>query len=299
MSGRIEAALWRLATGILAALSRLPMPLLYLISSAMAWLARCVVRYRRGVVRGNLAACFPDFTPAERLKIEREFYRNFADYIVETLKLLTISPERMRRLITFTGLENVNDPLSRGQSVIAYFSHTFNWEWATAFPLAEGGVDAVFSQVYRPLRNKAFDRLMLRMRGRFGSVSLPKATVLRSLLRYRAEGCLTVTGFMSDQKPSHGDPTCKLMFLNRPTAMITGTETLATKLRLEPVYFDLVRVSRGHYRLDVKKMTPTREDMEQPFPLTRLYARMLQQSITRRPASWLWTHNRWKYPVTL
>ena len=42
------------------------------------------------------------------------------------------------------------------------------------------------------------------------------------LIRLRRDGMLNVTGFMSDQKPSHGDPALPLMFLNRPTAFITG-----------------------------------------------------------------------------
>ncbi len=42
--------------------------------------------------------------------------------------------------------------------------------------------------------------------------------MLRELIRLRRDGMLNVTGFMSDQKPSHGDPALPLMFLNRPTA---------------------------------------------------------------------------------
>lgn len=299
MTDRTRNILLAPAGLLLSALSRLPLALLYPLASAMGWMARCVVRYRIKIVRSNLAACFPELSAHERRAIERHFYRNFADYIVETLRLLHISQREMERRIEFAGMEHIAAAVAQGNSVAAYFSHTFNWEWVTAMPLGAmgDGARAQFCQVYRPLRNHWFDSLMLRLRSRFGAVSIPKATVLRTLLRYRSDAIPTVTGFMSDQKPSHGDPTCHLLFLNRPTAMITGTETLINRLHLTPVYLDLQRLSRGRYRVEVIPMTPRPDAPD--WPLTRLYASMLEQSIRRDPAEWLWTHNRWKHPVTL
>ena len=299
MTDRLTNILLTPAAWILSALSLIPLPVLYPLATILAWMARRVVRYRVGIVRSNLHACFPELSDGDRRVIERRFYRNFADYIVETLHLLHISRSEMERRIEFSGMEHIAAAVASGHSVAAYFSHTFNWEWVTAMPLgAVGqGATAQFCQVYRPLRNKWFDSLMLRLRSRFGAVSIPKATVLRTLLRYRSADTPTVTGFMSDQKPSHGDPTCRILFLNRPTAMITGTETLIDRLQLTPVYLDLRRTSRGHYRVEVIPMAPPSGLPD--WPLTRLYASMLEQSIRRDPAEWLWTHNRWKHPVTL
>ena len=45
-----------------------------------------VGKYRRKVVRGNLTKSFPEKTPAERLQIERKFYRYLSDYMLEDLK---------------------------------------------------------------------------------------------------------------------------------------------------------------------------------------------------------------------
>lgn len=301
MTDRLTNILLTPAAWILSALSRIPLPMLYPLATILAWIARSVVRYRVGIVRSNLRACFPELSDGERRAIERRFYRNFADYIVETIHLLHISRSEMERRIEFSGMEHIAAAVASGHSVAAYFSHTFNWEWVTAMPLGaiDEGAQAQFCQVYRPLRNKWFDSLMLRLRSRFGAVSIPKATVLRTLLRYRSETIPTVTGFMSDQKPSHGDPTCRLLFLNRPTAMITGTETLIDRLKLIPIYLDLCRTSRGHYRVDVIPMHPDPRCATTDWPLTRLYASMLEQSIRRDPSEWLWTHNRWKHPVTL
>ena len=280
------------------AMARLPLGVLYVMADVVFFLLYHVVRYRRKVVMANIAGSFPDREQSEVKEICRQFYRNFADYIVETIKLLHISDREMKRRMTFSGVGIIDRALAKGQPVVCYFSHMGNWEWAPSITLwscLTPGKQAEFCQIYRPLRNSWFDALMLRVRGRFGAVSLPKRRSFLDLLRYRKEGMPTVTGFMSDQKPSHGDTIHVVEFLNRPTAIITGTETVCRRLGALPVYWHMSKPRRGHYHIDVKEM---KADTSQEFALTDLYARMLEDNIRENPALWLWSHKRWKHPVT-
>lgn len=272
-----------------------PWCVIYALADCVCFLLYHIVRYRRSTVADNLAACFPDRTAAERKSIEKQFYRNFCDLIFETVKLLHVSDDDMRRRMQFDDVEVIQQLIDAGRPVAIYFAHTGNWEWAPSVTLHLGG-DVVFGQVYRPLRNPVMDKLMLAIRSRFGSVSYPKATVFRSLFRDSRAGQLTVTGFMSDQKPSHGDPTLPVMFLNRPTAMITGTETLARRLNMAAVYWDMSKPSRGHYRIRCR-LIATDVAATPKHEVTMEYARMLRNTIENNPAIWLWTHKRWKIPV--
>lgn len=284
----------------LRALALLPLGALYVISDGVAILLRHVVRYRRKVVRKNLAESFPDKSVAELRDIERRFYRNFADYIFETVKLLHISDKEMSRRMVFENIELVDRLLGEGRSIAVYFSHCGNWEWApsitlhTAFPPDRG---AVYGQVYRPLRNRWFDTMMLRIRSRFGSHSYPKKTVLRDLIKEKRTGLPAMVGFMSDQKPSHGDTIHVVSFLNHPTAVITGTETLARRLDMAAIYWDMEKVSRGHYKITNRLISDRLAD-EPQYSITDRYAAMLEKTIMRDPAVWLWSHKRWKHKVT-
>ena len=58
-----------------------------------------VLRYRRPLVRKQLHDSFPDYDERRLRRIERDFYRWFSDYVVETLKLMSISADEMRRRI--------------------------------------------------------------------------------------------------------------------------------------------------------------------------------------------------------
>lgn len=300
MTSRANDLPYHLLKGALSVVAFLPLCVLYVLADALYFLIYFVARYRRHLVRVNLKASFPEKSEAELRRIERQFYRNFADYIVETIKLLHISDDEIKRRMVFTNPELIDSLTTEGRSVAVYFSHCGNWEWAPSVTLhcsdTKHHVD--YCQVYRPLVNRTFDRLMLTVRGRFGSLSFAKQTVLRDLLRLRSEGIISVTGFMSDQKPSHGDPTVVTVFLNQPTAFISGTETLARKLHFAAVYWDVEKPSRGHYRITAHLLARDASTLA-AHELTLLYAGKLQETIQRTPSIWLWTHNRWKNPVTL
>lgn len=286
---------------ILSPFAMLPLGALYLFSDLAAGVLHSVVRYRRRVVRDNLQACFPDMPAAELRALERRFYRNFTDSFVETLKLMHISDDEMAGRMEFAGTEILDDLMARGRSIVVYFGHLFNWEWAPSVSLhtaLKPSEDVVFAQVYRPLRSSAFDSIMLSLRSRFDSESIDKARTLRRLIQLKKEGKVSITGFMSDQHPSHGDDGYVTTLLGRPTAMISGTETLARRLDMAVVYWDMEKISRGHYRITTRLIADNPSDLPQG-EITNRYTRLLEQTITRNPALWLWSHKRWKHPVEL
>ena len=289
--------------GLLAAAASMPWWMAYGVADFICFIMCHVWGYRRRIIKRNLRVSFPDMTDHELRRTLRRFYRNFADQIIETLKASRMSASTMRRRMTFNpaDIERLDSIAATGRPTVAYFSHCFNWEWAASMPLwsrRNTGADTVFCQIYRPLRNKVIDRMMLRQRGRFSAVSLPKKTAFLDLLRFRRDGKVWVTGFMSDQHPSAGDPGHLMTFLNHPTAMISGTETVARRTGAYVVYWDITKSSRGHYHIDMIELADDPAALPEG-ELTRRYARALENTIRRDPAIWLWSHNRWKRPVTL
>lgn len=290
----------RVAMFALRAMARMPLRALYILSDIAFVIICYIARYRRKVVTGNLSGSFPELSQREIRRITRRFYRNFTDNFVETIKLLHISDSEIRRRITFEGTDITDSYLAQGRPVVAYFSHCGNWEWAPSLTLwstLRTDPNVKFCQIYRPLRNKWTDNLMLLIRSRFGSVSLPKRTAFLDLLRFRKQGVATMTGFMSDQKPSHGDTIHVVRFLNRPTAIITGTETVARRLDAAVVYWDMRKIRRGHYSIRTVLITDTPTQLPE-FAITDRYATLLQQTIKADPSIWLWTHKRWKHKVS-
>ena len=63
----------------LKGLSRLPLGVLYIFADLCFPILYYLMRYRRRVVRENIARSFPEKSQSERLSIERKFYRFFCD----------------------------------------------------------------------------------------------------------------------------------------------------------------------------------------------------------------------------
>lgn len=277
-------------------LSLLPFRVLYFVSDLLYYPLYYVVGYRRRVARKNLSECFPEKSKEELLRIEKQYYHFLCDYAVETLKLFSMSEKSLMRRIRFSGHEELQEQL-KTRNCVLFMGHYCNWEWVASLPLQMDSLrkddSFVFGQIYHALENKNFNDLFLRLRGRFGSVSIEMMTALRHLVQYRIENKRFIVGFISDQSPNWNHVHLWTPFLNHKTAVFTGAERIAKSTNAVVMYLDMERVKRGHYHARFIKIT----DDPKRYPdyqLTEQYAVLLEQSIRRAPQYWLWSHNRWK-----
>lgn len=279
---------------LLRLLSRLPLGVLYVLSDVCFPIVYYVARYRRRVVRDNLAHSFPERSVKERRAIERRYYRWFCDYVVETLKLLTIKPEELKRRMTMEGIGEIEKKLDEHPFVFLYLGHYCNWEWISSLPLWTSRKDTCCGQLYRPLRDKKFDAFMLSMRSRFGAENISKYNALRHILKLKAEGKRTIIGFISDQVPGWNSIHDWMQFLRQDTPVFTGTERIAKKVDAAIYFIEVERTRRGYYHLRARHMTDHPAALPD-YALTEQYMKLLEKMIERQPHVWLWSHRRWKH----
>ncbi len=272
--------------------SLLPMRVHYVISDLMFWLLYKLVGYRRDVVRKNLTESFPEKSEEELQRIERGFYHFFCDYLVETVKLMTISREEMKRRVVFKHAELVDEIMGSGQSIALYLGHYCNWEWVSSIPLWLNP-NAWCGQVYHPLENKDFDKLFLKIRERMDAHSIAMQDTLREVVNHKRNNQPIIIGYISDQVPYWTNIHHWVNFLNHDTPVLTGTERIVHKMGHAVLYLDIHRVRRGYYEAELKLVTREPQKMKD-FELTDIYFEMLEKSIRRSPEFWLWSHNRWK-----
>ena len=278
--------------GLWYILSLLPMRVLYVVSDGLFYLIYYVVKYRRPLVRKNLSDSFPEKSGQEIIRIEKGFYSWFCDYIVETIKLFSMSERQIKRRMRFVGMEKVSEYVKQGRSCSLYLGHYCNWEWVTSIPLSMDG-DVLCGQIYHVLENPMFDKLFYRLRGRMGAVSIPMAETLRYIVRYRNEGKPVMIGFIADQTPFWNNIHYWTDFLNHDTPVLTGTERITRKADFVAFYLDLRRERRGYYVGEFKLLSDAPKELPE-YELTERYWRALEATIRRQPHLWLWTHNRWK-----
>lgn len=273
-------------------MSLLPMRVHYFLADILYVIVYHIVGYRKAVVRGNLTSSFPEKSLEEIKTIEKGFYHWFCDYIAETIKLLSISEDNIKRRMRFEGMDEINEWVKQGKSVTVYLGHYCNWEWVTSLGLhlhSEGTA----AQLYHPLENKLMDRLFLHLRERFGAHSLPMKEAFKILADWQKEGRYSVTGYISDQGPGYDTMHYWPWFLNHDTPAYTGAERIARILDTPVYYFDILRPKRGYYVVKAVKICDNPKELPK-FAITEKYYKLLEASIRRAPSYWLWSHKRWK-----
>ena len=168
--------------GIWYLVSLLPLRILYLISDGLFYLIYYVIKYRRPLVRKNLQESFPEKDEKMIIQIEQEFYAWFCDYIVESIKLFSMSKKQIMKRMKFIGTEQINQSCAKGQSCVIYLGHYCNWEWVTSLPLWVDN-DITCEQIYHILENSIFDKLFLKLRNRLGAISIPMADTFKNIIK--------------------------------------------------------------------------------------------------------------------
>lgn len=272
--------------------SLLPLWVLYRISDGLYYLIYYIIRYRRRLVHKNLTDSFPDKSAKEIIHTEKQFYSWFCDYIVETVKLMSMSKNEIKRRMKFEGVELIEEQARKGRSCGVYLGHYCNWEWIASLPQSMDK-NITLGQLYHPLENKNFNNLFVYIRERMGAECIAMEHALRRIVEMRQQKKTAVIGFIADQKPHWANIHYWTNMLNHPkTPMLTGTEKLIRRCRFAAFYMDVYRERRGYYVAKIRMLSDAPDKLAD-YELTEMYVKALENSIHRAPALWLWTHNRW------
>lgn len=280
-----------LVYGTFSLIAMLPFGALYFISDILYGLVYKVVGYRKKVVRKNLRNSFPEKSKSELMHIEKEFYRHFCDYFVETIKTLRITDKEIRERMVFENIDVIDELTKDGNSCLLSMGHYGNWEWIPSIIL-HIPERIKLGMVYKRLSSKDFEDLFLRIRARFGPKAIEMKSIYRTIVRNRNEGVTMLLGFLNDQRPRKHANEYWLKFLNQDTLAQTGMERIASQMGFSVAYLDIVKVKRGYFKCSVSAITPDASKEDEHF-VTDTYTRKLEQTIKNNPAYYLWTHNKW------
>jgi len=280
-----------LAYALFRFLSIFPLWAIYIFSDIVFFVVYRILAYRKQIVNQNLRNAFPDKTPQEIRKIKKEFYHHFCDSFVETIKLWNISKKEIMRRCICKNPDFLNQYKAQGKSVIAVTGHYGNWEWLSSFAIYNIGD---FLPIYKPLHNKVFDKMYIKIRERFGAQTLAKNDTLRTMIKHKKQNHFTVTAFIGDQTPNRKNLHYWTNFLNQETPILQGTERIAKKLDQAVVYCKMTKVKRGYYEYEFIPITDQPKETGEN-EITELHTRLLENIINENPSYWLWSHKRWKH----
>lgn len=283
----MQAFLYYLFYPLIYLIASLPFGIMYAVSDFFYWVLR-LSGYRKKVILTNLRNSFPEKTEAEIQILFRDFCHHLCDIVFETLKTLTMTEKEARARCVFHKAAWLDQLFAEQKSVIVLLGHYGNWEWAgPSFTLNN---DCQLVVIYRPLSNVYFEKMMYRMRTKFGTRIAPAAATLREMVANR--GKKTATALIADQS-AFGDGYWTT-FLNQETAVYNGPEKLARKFNYPVVYMHVSKPRRGYYEVRPELLFSRPVDTAEG-EILETFTRKLEEEIIARPSLWLWSHRRWKY----
>ncbi len=270
-------------------LSYLPLRVLYLLSDFLYLIIYKLFKYRVKVVRENLKNSFPKKSVEELRIIERKYYQNLCDWVIETIKLFSISEAELKRRIPFEDIDLYNSLLQQNRHIIVAAGHFNNFEWLAQGFTVVGNFQTI--GLFTPLSNKYFNRFMLKNRSRFGGIMIPAKEVGAYLSQPLPS--ISAIGFVTDQSPRKESNIYWTEFLSQETACFTGVERYAVKLNAPVVFLYPFKIKRGQYVLRMR-MISDEPHLAHPFAITESTTRFLEDLIHQQPEAWMWSHKRWK-----
>lgn len=275
---------------LLYGFSLIPMRVLYWISDLLTFVVYHWIGYRKQVVLSNLAIAFPEKSAQERSKIARDFYRNFTDAMLESIKLISADDELVDSMfVTAPDFEEVFWGTEKNIQIHAL--HNFNWEIVNLG--ISKALQKPFLGVYQPIINPFFEQLFRRIRTRNGTQLIPANDFKRNFLPHQDKQY--VLALVADQNP--GDPAKAwwLNFFGKPAPFVMGPEKAARSRDTAVVFGTFYKIRRGLYTFSAQRITDDPAALE-PGALTKMYIKYVEDRIRERPDNYLWSHRRWKHP---
>lgn len=276
---------------ILFLVSKLPLKILYIFSDIIFFVNYYFVGYRKKNVLENLQNSFPDKNHAEIEQIRKQFFRNFSDYIVETVRSFTISQTELRVRVQHLNQDLFHEAKADGKNIILLAGHVFNWEWFNA--LASIVPQEHSHPVYRKVQNEFWENQVKKIRNSFGNEAVEAGDVMRHIFRNKNDGN-TIYMFVADQTPHISFVEVGLEFMHQKTPVFIGYDKLATRMDLTFIYCEMKKVKRGYYQINYHRIMPEGEKFVEN-EVVKKFHQLLENTLNKRPDNYLWSHRKWKY----
>ncbi len=275
---------------LIKTLSRLPFFVHYTLAGCAYFLLYYVARYRRKVVRRNLAGAFPELSTAELVALEKRFYRWFCDSAAEAMKGLTMTAAELEKRVVFENPELLAPYLEREESLVLLTIHQCNPEWVTQ---AMGNfLPCPMTGLYKPLHSKLMDELIFEARSRYGK-PVPVKNTAREILRLRKSFRAMILA--ADQSPISREKRYWAPFFGRPAPFYFGPQSIAEATGKPLIFMHNRRLRRGYYsiRFEILAEPPYQKGGTE---LLDRYIAVCERSIREQPETWWWSNKKWKSP---
>lgn len=289
---RLEYGAFRLAVGVLRLLPRGGAAGL---GRALARVFFRLARSRRRILFRNLLAAFPEKPARQIASIARGCAETFGATVMDFLEASDLPRGEFLERAPVTGTEHLAAARARGRGVFLLSAHFGSWEIGA---LTIGLLGEAIALVVRPLDNPLLEQELTRRRTRFGNRVIAKKQAAKDILRaMRANQSVAI---LIDQNVLEREAIF-VPFFGRlaATTPSLGLLQLKTGAAVVPVFTWPIGAGRYETRFEPPIWPEEFEGAgvdraERVKNATARYIEVIEAAVRKKPAAWLWMHNRWR-----
>ncbi|MCG8434205.1 MAG: LpxL/LpxP family Kdo(2)-lipid IV(A) lauroyl/palmitoleoyl acyltransferase [Gammaproteobacteria bacterium] len=272
--------------GALRLSTYLPFRVQLFLGRIMGRFSRLFASRRRRITDINLALCYPELSPDERHEIAVKHFEALGIGAFEIALCWWAPAERLRSIVSITGLHHLEAALEKGKGAILLSAHFTTLEIGARLITFFTPVQAM----YKPNRNPMLEWIILNRRRVHLDKVIPQDSV-RTLMRSLRDNKVVwyapdqgFTGKHSEMVPFFGVPA--------PTNTATSRIAKSSGAPVLPYMVERLPGAQG-YALTIHPPLESFPSGDQAEDAARINA-MIEKEARRIPDQYLWCHNRFK-----
>jgi KDO2-lipid IV(A) lauroyltransferase len=238
----------------------------------------------------NIRNALPELDDLQVQNALNAMWDNLGRVAGEFPNIGSVTGKAFDEIVEVEGVEHIEAAARSDKATIFFSAHLSNWELLPKIMSERGYKDV--SLVYRKANNPYVDKLIIKTRNKYASLSIPKGSVgARHLINEIKKGGKIL--MLVDQKQNDG---ISVPFFHKEAMTAPAIATLALKYgcALNPI--QVIRLKGAKFKikalppLELKKTDSNRLDILNI--MTKINS-ILESFIRENPGQWFWVHNRW------
>lgn len=250
---------------------------------------------QRRIVRRNLQFSHVESSPQQLQSLLKRIFRHFGITILELLQMTCFSQKELLRNVHLEGKEIIIEAMARQKGVVLITAHLGNYEMAWQYVPCYFGRQ--MAGVAKKMRNVRLDRLIHKMRTRFGNKIIYKKGALPEMMQTLRRG--EMVGLLMDI--SRRFDGVEVNFFGRRATATPAAAMIALRCKspIIPAFCHrsangklIIRVERP---IEIQRTKDLRADLQTN---TQLITDRVERAVRNYPEQWNWMLKRWKefYP---